>query len=1649
MRHLPIRKFFSSFLVAILILASFSNAFIPVVNAEENGEPLTVAEALELEHGTGVTLEGYIVEPTNGQYAIKVADSVEDTSTTIVVKLEPNQRDAFSPENNSDALGKEILVTGERDTYSNQESIEYVSSIEFVDSTGSDEDFLTVSKTLELEQGVEATVKGFIVEGLNGIYAMKLSDSVEDTSTTLNVKLEVDQRDIFSPELNPNALGQEVIVTGETGEYYGEQALENVSSIEFVDPSVPSEPEEPEEPIDAIDISDARALGDGQLATIEGTVLASPSAIGNGQYNTYIQDNTAGINIFSYEQGDFPSLNKGDKVKVSGELETYNGLKEILPSTVEIIDQDQSLPEPQLITLAEMTDGSTAEKYEGELVEVNGYITNIPDSPAGGGYNISIVDEDFNGTTLRVMEGSLDISALEEGNWYDVTAIMSQYNSYQLIPTEASDITLADEQPEAPTAAGEYTSTVMYVTDGDTIRLETPVLGADRVRFVNIDTPETDMGSANGAHGDNQDQHGDAATEYLQTLLPEGEEVTLKIGSEPTDPYGRLLAQVINKDGINTNLEMVKQGYASSYFIWPVGNEEEYETYQAATREAKDNERGIWDPADPLIEQPFEYRAILEGGDFSRYVGHSDTKEYVEPLEWAEVPVDKRIFFASAQEAEAQGYTAVDDEGSDPVDPPSANILELQLLSMNDLHGKIDQEYELDLDGDGEVDGMFGRMDYTSAFIKDRAEDNPNTLIVHAGDMIGGSSPVSGLYQDEPTVEIMEEIGFDFGTVGNHEFDEGTDELLRMVNGGEHPEGLGTADYDGMNFDNLCANCVYKDSGETILPPYAVAEVDGEKIGFIGVNTQASANMVMPAGIEDIEFTDEATAVNEAVAELQADGVEAIVVLAHMPATQNDSSATGDSANLANNVDDAVDIIYAAHNHEVVDAIVDNKLIVQASEYGKAFADVDIEIDRETGDIVNKEAEIVFVDQSEMEPDPAVTGILEKYDDLISDKMNEVLGYNANTMTGSYTGDGDHGLGNLIADAMKWSMDSDFAMMNGGGIRDHLLEGEVTWGELYNVMPFGNTLMEFEVTGADIYDIIDEQISAQYGPDYSVSGLKYTWDSSTFEAIDIMFMDGTLIDEDETYTLAVNNYMGTSAGPIKDLGKNEIMGPVDLDSFVNYVKHLDTTEENPINIGPEGRIVEVDTGSGDELGEVTIADARDAEPGTEVTVEGIVTTTPGAWGSDGFYMQDETGGTYVFGDESVNVGDTVKLTAKTASYNGEFQLSSVSELVITGSTDIPTPIVLSPAGIDDSNQGELVILKGAKISGLEEVNDYGTFEFTATKDGETILVRVDNRTGLAFSNFTFEDGDIVDVSGISSVFNGVYQLKPTKAADIVEHIEEPEPEEQEQVVIKPAVSNGKATIDTANIDKVKDQGELIVDVEEEEEIELELTTDQIKKLKLKDAKLIISAKLTSLSIPSSVLPDGDVTIKVKEVTDVEGAIGKVFDFTINGGEVHEFSEPVTLKFFVGELENENVEVRYYNEEMGEWKSIGGTYSDGTVTAETEHFSIFGVFEIAEGEEIPGTGDDNDSGDESEETPGETGSEDSSDGSDESDESDETPGETDSEDSSGGSVVEKESGDSLDEKLPETASNMFNLLLLGSMFILAGLLFYYYQRRRII
>ncbi|MEH7386486.1 bifunctional 2',3'-cyclic-nucleotide 2'-phosphodiesterase/3'-nucleotidase [Bacillus sp. JJ1521] len=496
--------------------------------------------------------------------------------------------------------------------------------------------------------------------------------------------------------------------------------------------------------------------------------------------------------------------------------------------------------------------------------------------------------------------------------------------------------------------------------------------------------------------------------------------------------------------------------------------------------------------------------------------------------------------------------------------------LKVQLLGVNDLHGQLDTVTKVG-------DLLAGHIEYLAAALKQEEATNPNTLILHSGDMIGGSPLISALFQDEPTIEILENIGFDAGTFGNHEFDEGIDELHRMMNGGDHPNG--SVGYDGMNFPLVAANAYDTRDGNLITDPYAVFTMEGEKIGVIGVVTQETPSMIVRKGNESLQITDEVEAINKYSEELKGQGIEAIIVLAHNPATQTGNTDSFDASRIAEQIDDEVDVIFAAHNHAMVNRVVDNKLIVQAYSYGSAFSDVEVEIDRVTGDIIHKSAEIKTVYQKDYTPDPEVAAIMKKYAEKAEPIKAQVVGQSLSTLEKNYptvaNEFGDFALGNLIADGMKAAMNTDFAMMNGGGVRSPLETGEVTFGDLFAIQPFGNVLNKVTLSGADLETVLNNQITDR-GLDFHIAGFKYTYtyDSTakTGKVIDIFLPDGSKIDKTKEYTVVVNNYMtGNLNYGIGALSTDLEVGPVDVDATVDFVKTL----PSPFEYKSEGRIQRV------------------------------------------------------------------------------------------------------------------------------------------------------------------------------------------------------------------------------------------------------------------------------------------------------------------------------------------------------------------------------------------------------------------------------------------------------------------------------------------
>ncbi|GAB2683855.1 bifunctional metallophosphatase/5'-nucleotidase [Thalassiella azotivora] len=530
--------------------------------------------------------------------------------------------------------------------------------------------------------------------------------------------------------------------------------------------------------------------------------------------------------------------------------------------------------------------------------------------------------------------------------------------------------------------------------------------------------------------------------------------------------------------------------------------------------------------------------------------------------------------------------------------------MQLQMLSFNDFHGHLEAT-------DGPLDEAqdpsqteVGGVEHLSAKIKAlRAEHGDRTsLTVAAGDLIGGSPFLSGLFHDEPSVEALDELGLDVSSVGNHEFDEGTEELLRMQYGGCHPDdgcyfqkrnGRDVV-YPGADFDWLAANVVRKDTGEPLLPGTKVERVQGIKVGFIGMTLEDTDTLVSPAGVSTVDFLDEVETANAQAARLRQQGVEAIVVLLHEGGYQTGTyqqcqGISGPVVEIAENLDPAIDAVVTGHTHEpyvcnVPDPAGQPRMVTSAAEYGKVVTETILPLDRRTRDVVRADVTATNHLVTRDATDPEQTEIIEKWNAISAPIAGRVVGTVAEDVTGDASGNRgiETPMANLVADSILWGTSGEaggaqISFMNVGGVRASLLvdqitngeqPGEVTYAEAFAVAPFGNLLVSMDLTGEQIEEVLEQQYVPTRGrPTLALGvseGFTYTWDDTQpqGERVSDMQLDGVAIDPDATYRVSTLNFLASGGDQFTAFtqGTNILGGAEDLANLVAYLEaHPDLT----------------------------------------------------------------------------------------------------------------------------------------------------------------------------------------------------------------------------------------------------------------------------------------------------------------------------------------------------------------------------------------------------------------------------------------------------------------------------------------------------------
>jgi 5'-nucleotidase len=532
----------------------------------------------------------------------------------------------------------------------------------------------------------------------------------------------------------------------------------------------------------------------------------------------------------------------------------------------------------------------------------------------------------------------------------------------------------------------------------------------------------------------------------------------------------------------------------------------------------------------------------------------------------------------------------------------------VQILAVNDFHGALDPSLTKPSSTDQTTWYYRGGAEYLTKFVKAAAATNPNTVKVSAGDMIGASPLLSAAFHDEPTIQAFNLMGFEFSAVGNHEFDEGWQELLRMQNGGCHPvDGCysGVPEFTGANFKYLTANVIRLDNGQTLFPSFMVKQFGSVKVGFIGISLESTPTIVVPSGVAGLEFQPEVNTINQYVKYLKdTEGIKAIVVLLHdgagAVANQNACNPLDPFfTNVVMKIDPEVDALITGHSHNAYNCQIQVKknyapMVVTSAGYnGRYLTDIDLTIAGTNGQVIARSANNIPVETPYLTavPDPAMKALLDQYRVAIAPIANAVIGSITANITRTGNTAGESALGDVIADAqLEFTAPvanggSVIAMTNPGGIRTDLTMaitdgealGEVTYAEAFAVQPFSNLMVAMDLTGQQIKDVLEQQF---IGCGQPVNGQKilqvsagftYSWSASApcGSKISNMMLNGTPIGPTTTYRVTVNNFLAGGGDNFTKFtaGTNLYTSGVDLDAFVAYI-----TTHSPVAPGPQNRI---------------------------------------------------------------------------------------------------------------------------------------------------------------------------------------------------------------------------------------------------------------------------------------------------------------------------------------------------------------------------------------------------------------------------------------------------------------------------------------------
>ncbi|MDF8265564.1 bifunctional metallophosphatase/5'-nucleotidase [Luteipulveratus flavus] len=561
----------------------------------------------------------------------------------------------------------------------------------------------------------------------------------------------------------------------------------------------------------------------------------------------------------------------------------------------------------------------------------------------------------------------------------------------------------------------------------------------------------------------------------------------------------------------------------------------------------------------------------------------------------------------------------------------------IQLLSYNDFHGNLEPptgssgrvvvDHKIDPATGKAVDVTVdaGGAEYMSTHLSSLRQGHKVSYTVTAGDLIGASPLLSAAFHDEKTIDALSMMGTDVSAVGNHEFDEGSTELLRMQRGGclddgagannqnSCPDGAGT--FDGAGFSYLDANVVREDTGETLLPSYTIKKQNGVPVAFVGLTLKETPSIVTAAGVKGLQFTDEVKAANALVPELKRKGVNAMVILIHQGGNLPKEDWTGPDGKtyqvnptydyvcgkggalapdspiipIAKGLDPAYDAIVTGHTHQsysctIPDPAGQPRTVTSASSFGRQLTETILPYSRKTKDIVRPDVTTrdVIVTR-DVAKDARITDLITRSQAQIAPIANKVLGTITTDVSKTQNAAGESPLGDLIADAqladpstVTGGKTPQIAFMNPGGIRADLPygpdNGQVTFGDAFTVQPFNNYMVSLDLTGADLYALLNQQWSGANAASPKVlqvsKGFTYSWSAATKQVVPgSVRLNGVAVDSATTYRVVTNNFLqgGGDGFAAFTKGTGVYYGGLDIDSFASYLQKVSPYTPGALN----------------------------------------------------------------------------------------------------------------------------------------------------------------------------------------------------------------------------------------------------------------------------------------------------------------------------------------------------------------------------------------------------------------------------------------------------------------------------------------------------